>query len=627
MKKIKQILVILVTIMCIFNFMPYRAYANDNGYYIKNMDVQVEANDKRELKIRETLKVYFNEEKHGIMRSIPRKGSLEGYKITDVSVEGDPFEENDEENLVLKIGDKYKTIKGDKTYVINYTLKFYDDEQVDGDYIYLNVLGPEWDTYIENFTSTITYPKNATLQKITITDGEYGSKTSNYVNYTTNKNQINIKSKSVIPSYCGVTVNAKLNQGAFRNAPIKIYPFIYYISMIVSLIILVLLIFIYIKDKDKEPFISAVEFYPPKELNSADVAYAYNQAVSDRDIVSLLYYWASDNHIKITINKDDSFKLEKTNELDDKHKKYEKTLFEDIFNTGDGKSVTDKDFKDVTIKSINYSKDHIKNYFKNERELVDRSSVKKARLIGLLPSISILLTLIYGGIFSYNLKSSLKASGILIVLLLIYNTLLISSSKTNSKNRYISKYKIPSIIWKIFLLAFYICISFAVLKDTNLFDFVVRKSSELPASLITLTFLVSIIGILLSSLLIKRTSYGKDILAKIEGFRNFMEVAEKERLEALLEYDPYYFYNTLPYAQVLGLTKKWIDKFDGILMKEPDYYDTYYPINKLNISLNNVTSTVSQSAQSQSSSSSSSGGFSSGGSSGGGGGGGGGSSW
>ena len=52
--------------------------------------------------------------------------------------------------------------------------------------------------------------------------------------------------------------------------------------------------------------------------------------------MSLLYYWASDNHIKITINNDDSFKLEKTNELDDKHKEYEKTLFEDIFSTGDG---------------------------------------------------------------------------------------------------------------------------------------------------------------------------------------------------------------------------------------------------------------------------------------------------
>ena len=168
---------------------------------------------------------YFNEKRHGIIRKIPIEGSLENYKITDVSVVGDPFEKYDGENLELKIGDEDKTIEGDKTYIINYTLKYYDDEQVDGDYIYLNVLGTEWDTYIENFTSTITYPKNATLQKITITDGEYGSKTSTYVNYTTNKNQINIKSKSTIPSYCGVTVNAKLNQGAFKNAPIRRYPY------------------------------------------------------------------------------------------------------------------------------------------------------------------------------------------------------------------------------------------------------------------------------------------------------------------------------------------------------------------------------------------------------------------
>ena len=798
MKKIKQILVILVTIMCIFNFMPYSVHADDDGYYIKHMDVQVKANDKREFKIRETLKVYFNEERHGIIRKIPIEGSLENYKITDVSVVGDPFEKYDGENLELKIGDEDKTIEGDKTYIINYTLKYYDDEQVDGDYIYLNVLGTEWDTYIENFTSTITYPKNATLQKITITDGEYGSKTSTYVNYTTNKNQINIKSKSRIPSYCGATVNAKLNQGAFKNAPIRRYPytvksdimnaqiteekkylinreyiietkeereennliriylwedegrdyiknvsidnekidfdpsdntlilpkekgtykfkvtyevepvlsgdvnfylnnsknegkteklqvnitspynmdgydvdfkekgvnlgtkrysadinnktltfsnlnninvresislsikinndlfsrpnpFIYYISIGASLIILALLIYLYIKSRDKEPFISAVEFYPPKDLNSADVAYAYNQKVSNRDIVSLLYYWASDNHIKITINKDDSFKLKKTNELDDKHKEYEKTLFRDIFRAGDGKSVTDKDLEDATIESINDSKGNIKNYFKNERELVDRSSVKKARLIGLLPAIAILLTFIYDGILSHDLTFSLVTSGVLIVLLLICSTFFIASFKNNSKNRYISKKKGLSIIWKIFLLLIYALINFVVLT-----------SSELPASSIILTFLVSIIGIVLSGLVIKRTSYGKDILAQIEGFRNFMEVAEKERLEALLEDDPYYFYNTLPYAQVLGVTKKWIDKFDGISMNQPDYYDTYYPmrdiyaINMLNSSLNNVTSTVSQSAYSPSSSSD---GFDGGGFSGGGGGGGGGSSW
>ena len=219
-------------------------------------------------------------------------------------------------------------------------------------------------------------------------------------------------------------------------------PFIYYISIIASLIILVLLIFLYIKNRDKEPFISAVEFYPPKDLNSAEVAYAYNQVLINRDIVSLLYYWASDNHIKITINKDDSFKLKKINELDDKHKEYEKTLFEDIFKAGDGKKVTDKDLKDATIDSINDSKGDIKRYFKNERELVDKSSVKKARLIELLPAISILLTFIYDGILSHDLSFSLLVSGILIVLLLICTESFIAFSKSNSKNKYVSKKKV-----------------------------------------------------------------------------------------------------------------------------------------------------------------------------------------
>ena len=191
-------------------------------------------------------------------------------------------------------------------------------------------------------------------------------------------------------------------------------------------------------------------------------------------------------------------------------------------------------------------------------------------------------------------------------------------SKINSKNKYVSKKKVSSILLKSYLLLVYIVVNFIFLKY-----------SELPASSMILTFLVSIMGFVLSGLVIKRTSYGKDILAQIEGFRNFMEVAEKERLEALLEDDPYYFYNTLPYAQVLGVTKKWIDKFDGISMNQPDYYDTYYPmrdiyaINMLNSSLNNVTSTVSKSAYSPSSSD----GFDGGGFSGGGGGGGGGSSW
>ena len=39
-------------------------------------------------------------------------------------------------------------------------------------------------------------------------------------------NKINISSKSTIPANCAVTINAKLNEGAFKNAPMKKYPYI-----------------------------------------------------------------------------------------------------------------------------------------------------------------------------------------------------------------------------------------------------------------------------------------------------------------------------------------------------------------------------------------------------------------
>ena len=64
----KIILVILVTLLLTLNI--NYSFADDTGYYIKSMDVQVNVNDKREYNITETIKVNFNEERHGIIRKI-----------------------------------------------------------------------------------------------------------------------------------------------------------------------------------------------------------------------------------------------------------------------------------------------------------------------------------------------------------------------------------------------------------------------------------------------------------------------------------------------------------------------------------------------------------------------------
>lgn len=126
----------------------------------------------------------------------------------------------------------------------------------------------------------------------------------------------------------------------------------------------------------------------------------------------------------------------------------------------------------------------------------------------------------------------------------------------------------------------------------------------------------------------KRTPYGTLMYGKVKGFKNFLETAEKEKLEALVLDDPTYFYNILPFTYVFGISDKWIKKFESITLSEPEWYDSEDPFTT--IRLNRFLLSTMNSASYQvveASSYSSGGGFSGGGFSGGGSGGGGGSSW
>ena len=123
----------------------------------------------------------------------------------------------------------------------------------------------------------------------------------------------------------------------------------------------------------------------------------------------------------------------------------------------------------------------------------------------------------------------------------------------------------------------------------------------------------------------KKNKHGQEIMSQLLGLKKFIEVAEKRRLEALVEEDPNYFYNILPYAYILGVSKKWIEKLENIIPINPDLYN-YDGFNKFTDEMYNATipTTANGGIREGSSPSSSSGG---GGYSGGGHGGGGGRSW
>ena len=150
-------------------------------------------------------------------------------------------------------------------------------------------------------------------------------------------------------------------------------------------------------------------------------------------------------------------------------------------------------------------------------------------------------------------------------------------------------------------------------------------------------FVIGGILVLLSTIFMSRpTAYRTQMLGRIKGFREFIEKAELDKINKLVEQDPDYFYNILPYAYVFGLTDKWAKNFESLAPKMPDWYEgpAIYMTNPgtfCHTMDSGVRSALSDSVIHTTSSSDFSGGgsFSSGGGgfSGGGGGGGGGGGW
>lgn len=158
------------------------------------------------------------------------------------------------------------------------------------------------------------------------------------------------------------------------------------------------------------------------------------------------------------------------------------------------------------------------------------------------------------------------------------------------------------------------------------------EESSVPTALLLITTFVMLP--VFYHLLKAPTLEGRGVLDQIEGFKLYLSVAEKDRLEALHPPDetPELFEKYLPYALALGVENEWSEHFDGILGKAGQVYQPAWYSgsswhnhgvsglgNDLGGSLSGALSTASTAPGS--SSGSGGGGFSGGGGGGGGGGG------
>ncbi len=176
----------------------------------------------------------------------------------------------------------------------------------------------------------------------------------------------------------------------------------------------------------------------------------------------------------------------------------------------------------------------------------------------------------------------------------------------------------------------------AILVGTTIAAFSVGNGAT---PLVIAAIAVSIVTAVAFAILLKRpTLRGRDLLDEMLGFKDYLEVAEKDELNLRNppEKTPELFETYLPYALAMGVEQAWSEKFAGVLaaIRDPDgrgYQPSWYSGNWNSGRLSRTTRSLSRGLSSSVASSvsppGSSSGSGGGGSSGGGGGGGGGGGW
>ena len=589
-------------------------------YVIDSYDIDINVLEDNTFEITERISAFFNVYKHGIFRRIPLKNevvrldgttSKNNANIFDISVNEKYSVTNENGYKVIKIGSPNYTIIGKKDYIIKYKYNIGKDPLKDMDELYYNLIGTEWDTAINNVTFKITMPKEFDETKLGFSNGKKGNTTNN-VEYDVKGNVISGKLIGYLNGYEALTIRLELPEGYFVKPKFHL-SLSDLVTIIISVVCASIALILWSLYGDDKSVIETIEFKPIDNLNPLDMALIYKGKCSKEDVSTLLLYLANKGYIKINENgrSIDNYSIEKIRDYDGNNKE-EKMFMERLFSSKTKVTSSDLKYKfyrtvDKILKSVN-DKNRKEKYFKNTK--------KPTKLAVMLLIINIMCMFIVPNIIN---GQDIGESLVILIIIAFYTPFYFVGIKSDMP-----------IGVRIFWLGFTVLHSSVFFMSVVFTNMIVFDSSRIVSFIIGL--IASAVIIICIKYMPNRTDEGLELYGRIKGFKKYLKTAEKPRLERMVFENPNYFYDILPYAYILSVSKIWMNKFNDILLTSPNWYDgnSSFTVRTFNTFISDTmksATTTMNSTYSSSSSSSGGGGFSGGGSSGGGSGGGGGGSW
>ncbi len=628
------------------------ARADRGGFYYQNYHIEATVHKDNVWDVTEVIDVFFEEPRHGIYRYIPLTFSLrhdvsrdEGREpevnqgqvvqdwrmfkyrsdVEDIQVEGGGYttEDSDDDHCVIRIGSEWREVTGAQRYVIRYRYIYREDRRPNYDYIFHTILGTDFGEEIKNFSFKIEFEKplpDDIQNRLEVYSGAYGNTRNTVEGLTvrTSRNIITGKAQNIPPNH-GITLYAQLPEGYYEDV-LSVNYVLHYISLGLSVMLVLLIVYYLFKTHKKKP-VKVIEFYPPNGISSAEVGTIIDDSVDTVDMASMIPWLAGQGYISIeekekgSILKRTEVVLTKLKEMPNEAPEYQKQMMKLLFR---GNQTANLSHMAENPSDVDKFKAELKKNFKGDRSL---SSYEAPVFLYFLLILS--TTCVFGTnsvIETFDVDEWFLA---LLVWMLPFGLGAFLRLYNSDKDLFGSKWKRTLIFIGKALVMWLLCWFYVG-------EFCAYGAPMGEVESIIFFVVCFILGEFIGRFNVD-TDYRVQMSGRLLGFREFIQTAEKSRLESLQKDDPAYFYKVLPYAMVFGLSNKWTKLFKNIEVQQPDWYKTATPLYgdafRSHMTDNLFSSTKSAINIVSHDSSSSGGGGGGGGFSGGGGGGGGGGSW
>ncbi len=607
-------------------------------------DIEVFADSS--MQVTETIRVHSEQQeiKRGIYRDFPTDYKDHfgnryrvGLEVIAVTRDGRPegwHSAAQGQGIRVYMGRKEFTLdSGDYTYVLTYRtnrqLGFFDDH----DELYWNVTGNHWSFPIKEITARVILPEGVPIERLVpeAYTGPLGAKGQDYktsvdydgsVRFATTRPFIKGEGLTIVVAWPKGYVHEPTSREQINFLLGDNRSWVILLAGLSVLLIYYLLAWVMV-GRDPLPGVIITRYEPPPGLSPATARYVVRMGYDHKTFAAALVNLAVKGLVEIG-EYGKNFSIKRTVKEPDNLAPGEKVILKNLFGNAKGSTFILEQKQHSTISKA--LKAHEAALSRNNEKLyfiLNRAWLIPGIVLSILLCIAVLNALPGG---------EAKQVGLFLSFWLTFWTLGVLSLAKKAWYAWRTVNSAMDILRAILITLFATPFFAVEVFVAGLL------TTQVSAAIPTVLIVTIVINLLFHFLLKAPTRAGRRLLDQMEGFRQFLDVAEREEMNFRNppEKTPELFEHFLPYALALGVEQQWTERFAGIFAQLEEhgehcqptwYHGSHWHVHDLGNFSSSIGNSLGSALSTSSTAPGSSSGSGGGGSSGGGGGGGGGGGW